>query len=433
MLNTQKKATNYYFIFISLFVVLFYLIVAVYFPQLYIFSTYEDLYGEWGQTYFFLATFVLSFLNATHVATGRYRLFFALLAFAAFYTFMEEISWGQRLIGFDTPDFFAEHSYQDEANLHNLLTGPVKSWTKTTLTYLLSLGMLGYGVLFPVLLKRQWSLAVWIDQHGIPAPPLGLMPVFLFAAICEIEFFSFNEAEVAELLVAMAMSFTALSFWLERHPQWQVHGLIFCIAMTLSVVLVAYATTYTLINNPAQERKISNRLANGYKKFAKRYKRYDHYQAIIKVLLLYDQLKPENTVILRRLSKNYLLLDDQQNADQFLERAIQIALERVEDNPDNIPALVSLAKSYHQARRPEKVSLYAQQAYEVASQKIKAPKKKKRASGYYWLAKASEQLNKQPEALKYYRKAHKLLPKKKRYKRAYHKKRRLMEKHYAKD
>jgi len=34
------------------------------------------------------------------------RWFLYLLATASFYVFMEEISWGQRIIGFDTPHFF---------------------------------------------------------------------------------------------------------------------------------------------------------------------------------------------------------------------------------------------------------------------------------------------------------------------------------------
>ena len=41
------------------------------------------------------------------------------------YVIMEEISWGQRIIGFSTPEFFKLHNLQGEANLHNLITGPV--------------------------------------------------------------------------------------------------------------------------------------------------------------------------------------------------------------------------------------------------------------------------------------------------------------------
>lgn len=425
---------NIYFAFISLLIVTFYAITAVYFPQLYIFCTYEDMYGEWAQVFFFLMTFIFASLNVISSDVGRFRWFFSVLALAALYTFMEEISWGQRLIGFDTPGFFEEHSYQNEANLHNLLTGPVESWTKTALTYVIALGMLAYGVIFPLLLNRKWRLALWFDKWGCVAPPLGLIPAFLFAAIFEAEFFSFNEAEVAELLVAMAMAFTSLSFFLKIRPQKPLKSLLSFILTTLIVTLTAFSTTQILLHKPAQKDEITHRLANGYKKFADRYERYDHYRAIIDVLQLYDQLKPDNTVILRRIRDNYLLLGEQVQADAILQRAIQIALTRHQNQPDNLPAIISLAKSYHQIQRPDKVFLYAQKAYDLALQNISAsPDTKTQAYNYYWLAKACEQLNKQPEALKYYRLAHKTEPNSSRYERAYYNKRHLMEKYYAED
>lgn len=48
------------------------------------------------------------------------NLFFALLGLAFLLAAGEEISWGQRIIDFRTPEFFAEHNAQREFNLHNL-------------------------------------------------------------------------------------------------------------------------------------------------------------------------------------------------------------------------------------------------------------------------------------------------------------------------
>ena len=66
----------------------------------------------------------MTLVLATRLAiksTG-YRLFFGVLAIAAFYTVMEEISWGQRLLDIETPDFFWEQNIQEEMNIHNLFT-----------------------------------------------------------------------------------------------------------------------------------------------------------------------------------------------------------------------------------------------------------------------------------------------------------------------
>ena len=45
---------------------------------------------------------------------------YGLLTFLGFFIGMEEISWGQRLIGFEEPEFWAKHNAQSEFTFHNL-------------------------------------------------------------------------------------------------------------------------------------------------------------------------------------------------------------------------------------------------------------------------------------------------------------------------
>ncbi len=52
--------------------------------------------------------------------TMRERIVPVLFAVGFFMLFGEEISWGQRLLGFETPEAFKEINVQDEFNLHNL-------------------------------------------------------------------------------------------------------------------------------------------------------------------------------------------------------------------------------------------------------------------------------------------------------------------------
>ena len=112
-----------------------YALMAVQFPLAFIWATYEDLVGEWAQTYFFLAAAILSILVAR--PRSRYRWFFIVLAIACSYVFLEEISWGQRIFGFETPEYLKARNLQGEANLHNLFTGP----HKTVLKDLISIGV----------------------------------------------------------------------------------------------------------------------------------------------------------------------------------------------------------------------------------------------------------------------------------------------------
>jgi len=51
----------------------------------------------------------------------KFKIIFLLIAIASLFIFIygEEISWGQRIFGLDSPDFFDEYNTQTETNLHN--------------------------------------------------------------------------------------------------------------------------------------------------------------------------------------------------------------------------------------------------------------------------------------------------------------------------
>ncbi|MGZ8157571.1 MAG: tetratricopeptide repeat protein [Methylobacter sp.] len=408
---------------IPLAIVGFYAVAVMYYPNIYIISTYEDLYGEWAQTYGFLTTFIFSALislNKNH----PHRWFFVLLAAAGFYAFMEEISWGQRIIGFDTPKFFHDNSYQDEANFHNLLTGPVDSWSKELLTYFIAIGLIAYGVIFPIALQVKFKPALWLTQWRIAAPPpLSLIPAFVLAAVLEIEPFSFNEAEVAELLVAWALAFTALDSWLQNRNR-QNKSVLPYIAVLFIVTGAAWGTTTLLLNSPGQRKEIDSRLANGYEKFAERYEGYDYPYGVAEVLQRYDELKPNNTVMLRKIADNLEVLGDTEKARSFIQKAIDEGLRRVKEDANNIQANVSLAKSYRKLGDYSAMAVYAEKAYQLAQARQQA--EPDNAYWAYWLAKACEQTNRREEALKYYRKAHRLEPNSSRYDEAYQQMKEIM-------
>ncbi len=51
---------------------------------------------------------------------GKHRTFYILAAVVCVTAFGEEISWGQRALGIETPEFFAKHNMQSEISIHNL-------------------------------------------------------------------------------------------------------------------------------------------------------------------------------------------------------------------------------------------------------------------------------------------------------------------------
>lgn len=74
---------------------------------------------------FFLIASVLAFVVASRRRSeaGRWSspaICFVAFSFAALLIFLEEISYGQHLIGFEAPDFIAALNQQNEVSLHNL-------------------------------------------------------------------------------------------------------------------------------------------------------------------------------------------------------------------------------------------------------------------------------------------------------------------------
>lgn len=87
----------------------------------------------------------------------------------------EEISWGQRVFGYGTPESMVEENEQDEFNLHNLKLSyihpvAIASWC-----------IKSFGILGPLLLllRRRGPDDPW--RNFFPSP--GVMPVFVAAEL----------------------------------------------------------------------------------------------------------------------------------------------------------------------------------------------------------------------------------------------------------
>lgn len=83
----------------------------------------------------------------------------------------EEISWGQRIIGFESPEYFRENNDQSEFTMHNLVIGDVKL-DELLFGPALSVVILTYLIVLPVL----WHKADWVRRITramvIPVPRL---------------------------------------------------------------------------------------------------------------------------------------------------------------------------------------------------------------------------------------------------------------------
>lgn len=126
----------------------------------------EDGAIEWLSALLLLAACVIALHvgrrmpDRTHAGM---HIFFGILFFVML---GEEISWGQRLLGFSTPESLAQINVQGETNLHNSFG--------YLFDHLFILGFFVWGCVMPLL---YWIEPVWRwvqSRMGIPIPSLGL-------------------------------------------------------------------------------------------------------------------------------------------------------------------------------------------------------------------------------------------------------------------
>lgn len=403
-----------------------YALMALHFPLAYIWATYEDLVGEWAQTYSFLAAAVLSIVVA--LRPTHYRWFFALLALACSYVFLEEISWGQRIFGFDTPEFLKSRNLQGEANVHNLFTGPHKTLMKDLISIAVALALVGYGLVYPLLKKARWRLALWCDRIGVAAPPLILWPFFTIAAFFELKPLSFNEAEVAELLIGLALATTTLHYlFISRHQldpagaDWnRNYSLAFgqqVIILAVVVLGIASATTVAFYSVPDNKLRVDNRIENGIEKFAGRYERYDRCDIAIDLYQMLLQKEPERVYILRKTASCYRDIGEEDLYEDTVARAIRIDLDRHAEEPWRASVNQSLVRSYRLAGNEELADVHLAEAMHIGVTRITDHPDS--ASAAYSYGRTLQLAGRQDEALEQFTRAYDIDRTSSRYRRAY--------------
>lgn len=141
-------------------------------PERYDALMQEDRAAEWATVVLFA---VAGIVRCYHAVRSR-RLFDLLVGLFCVFVAGEEISWGQRLIGYTPPGVFLEHNTQQEANVHNFadIFGRPK--------WVLIIALAGYGLLLPLLAGAAPTRRL-LERLGATAPPLGLAAWFLVAVV----------------------------------------------------------------------------------------------------------------------------------------------------------------------------------------------------------------------------------------------------------
>lgn len=127
----------------------------------------EDNFFEWLTSLTFLACAVLCFMFFAR----KKNLFFLLLGLGLFIGFGEEISWGQRVFGYGTPDSLIAINVQKEFNFHNIMTWEVNFFFKVF--------TLGFGIVLPILVYHFGMISRITARLRMPVPPVSIGIFFL--------------------------------------------------------------------------------------------------------------------------------------------------------------------------------------------------------------------------------------------------------------
>lgn len=402
-----------------LFIISLFGILICQFPMAYIWATYEDLIGEWTQFYFFAIAFFFSACLA--VSRSRFRLFFAVLALTCLYVTGEEISWGQRIFGYATPDFFSQNNLQQETNLHNFFTGPYSTSLKKIIEIGLAFSLILYGVVYPQELSTEWKPVMWLRDKGIPAPPHYLWPFFATGALFELGLFDFNEAEIAEILISLAVAIFSYHYWCtdKKHNT----KIFTSKSLAAGIILIfstgaglGAATTFGSYHNQKMKVGMDKRINSGISKFAARYARYERWENSIE---LYEKLlaqNPKNTHTLRNFADVYKRVGQEKLFVELNRKALYIDMARYGRNPSSTAVNLSLYETFLQADNKEKADFHLQKALESSREKVMLDPQNDWAA--YELGKSYLVAGKIPEALEQIKKAILLKPQSKTYQKA---------------
>lgn len=169
-------------------------------PEYYMDMTEEDQFVEWTTYFALFISGVMSLVIAGRRLQKRlpFFMFFLLFGVASVLFAFEEISWGQRVIGIESPEYFIEHSDQKEVNVHNVLQQRFEIKTK----FIASQVLFFFGAVFPVLFYDPRFRRLF-QKVRLVVPSIALAPGFLIAAWAMRDWVTGREEEIGEVFFSL--------------------------------------------------------------------------------------------------------------------------------------------------------------------------------------------------------------------------------------
>jgi len=137
--------------------------------------TREDGAAEWLQVVLYTAALALGIAVVRRLFRAEEKfvaVLYVLLCLGLLFLIGEELSWGQRIFGWETPEALKQIHKQQETNLHNIYgVGNIFKWVQMLVG--------AYGVFLPLIVFRAKGLAPYATRLALITPPYSLIPYFL--------------------------------------------------------------------------------------------------------------------------------------------------------------------------------------------------------------------------------------------------------------
>lgn len=176
----------------------------------------EDGFIEWMTVLPLLLAAVLCFHRANILKPFRGAFFsfcLVMMGFVFIFGALEEVSYAQRLIGFQTPEWFLKYNTQGEFNFHNLRFGGFKVNRYIFGTFL-GILVVFYFLIMPFLYVKEGKIKRLVDKFAVPVPKLFHIAAYLLLAVCVKFIDSPKKGEILEFggcWIFLLMSFNPLN------------------------------------------------------------------------------------------------------------------------------------------------------------------------------------------------------------------------------
>jgi len=152
--------------------------------ELYLFIIMEDGVIEYLTASFLLFASIKLFFLFLKIYK-KYSVFnFGLLSYSLvlFFGFGEEISWGQRIFGIQSPSFFSENNFQGEINIHNMMVMGV-DLNRWIFTYVLVLIFTFYFLITPIMYYKNKFPKTIVNRFSFLIPNYLYSSIFLITTL----------------------------------------------------------------------------------------------------------------------------------------------------------------------------------------------------------------------------------------------------------